>query len=74
MMRVEISPTGKFEINLGDGITHVLPPHKAKMLAKWIFELLPQANESQDDFLEWLQSEVAEDVLDEAGFWSDDAA
>ena len=44
------------------------------MLAKWILELLPQANESQDDFLEWLQTDVAEEVLDEAGFFGGGAA
>jgi len=39
MMRVEISPTGNFEINLGDGVVHVLPREKALRLAAWINEL-----------------------------------
>lgn len=39
MMRVELSPTGKFEINLGDGVTHVLSREKALRLAAWIEEL-----------------------------------
>ena len=45
MMRVELSPTGKFEINLGDGVVHVLSREKALRLAAWIEELADSIKE-----------------------------
>ena len=61
--KVVVSNTGEMEIHLGGGVTRTLPPHQAEQLARQILSLVPKAREVEDDYLEWLQDEVTEEVL-----------
>ena len=41
-MRVELSPTGNLELNLGNGEIYIMSQERATRLANWIKELYDQ--------------------------------
>ena len=58
------------------GLAERLSPLSKETKLRVVREFLEKVGFSlfDDDFLEWLQTEVAEEVLDEAGFFDGDAA